>query len=294
MGNLRQVHLVSVVGAGDPELLPHLIRYYSKLGIESFRIACHAESDSSESYERLHQMFRETGISPVQVHLGPWRETLNMRIKASIMSEAPDDWFVVADLDEFHVYDRPLHEVIELCEQVGADHVNGCFMDRVGLEGELLAVDKSSIWERFPLAGSVSSQISRAMPLKTGLARGHVELLSGHHGTSRGHALPRDLNFIQVHHFKWTRSIIDRLCQRLTNLLSPDRRAEHCAMIAEARAVLDHLDIHGGRINVADKRFHLAPCAEGTFFHPHWRDIMNEAEEWRWKLIRNEERHGKS
>ncbi|MEU6718025.1 glycosyltransferase family 2 protein [Nonomuraea sp. NPDC046802] len=284
MGKSSQINLVSIIGAGDVELLPHLARHYRKLGVESFHIVCHAESESDANYERLLEECRRADIRPLHLHVGAWRETLNMRLKAYIMGQRPGDWFVIADLDEFQVYDRPLGELIQLCERVGADHVNGCFLDRVAPGGELLAVDESSIWERFPLAGAVSSKISLTLPLKTGLARGHVQLLPGHHGTVGGRALPRDAGFIQVHHFKWTESVIRRLRWRVEHLAREDRRAEHNALVTHARAALAHIDANGGRIDVADELLALAPCPEGSFAHPFWREIADEAEGWAWML----------
>jgi hypothetical protein len=36
-------------------------------------------------------------------HLGPWDHELQGELTKAAMAENPDDWYVVVDLDEFHV-----------------------------------------------------------------------------------------------------------------------------------------------------------------------------------------------
>jgi hypothetical protein len=273
-----------VVGAGDAVLLPHLVNHYRDIGIESHIVICHAESEADEQYERIRQTCKEMDVQLLYSHFGPWRDSLNQRLKAYAMSQHPDDWFVVADLDEFQMYDQPLDELIDRCERFGADHVNGCFLDRVADGGHLREVDDTSIWEKFPLAGSVSSGISGALPLKTGLARGRTELLIGHHGTLGGVGLPKDEGFIQVHHFKWTASVVDRLRRRVAALSAGDRREEHYALVREARAALEHLDANSGRIDINDARLRVAACGRNSNDHPQWNEIVDESEGWAWTL----------
>jgi hypothetical protein len=129
MARTSPVHVVSVVGSQDAALLSHFVEYYRSLGIDSFQLICHAETPSNDGYIHLRDAFRAAGVEPLHSHFGPWRDSLNQKLKAYAMSRRPDDWYVVADVDEFHVYSHPLHELLEKCERSGADHVNGCFLD---------------------------------------------------------------------------------------------------------------------------------------------------------------------
>ncbi|WP_405554698.1 glycosyltransferase family 2 protein [Streptomyces canus] len=279
------MHVVSVVGSQDAAaLLPHFVEHYRSMGAESFQLVCHAEAPSDDSYIHLRDVCRALGVEPLHSHFGPWRERLNQRLKEYVMSRRPDDWYVVADIDEFHVYSHPLGELLEKCERLGVDHVNGCFLDRVGADGELLKVDTGSLWKRYPLAGAVSTGISKALPLKTGIARGRVELLTGHHSTVSGHGLSRSEGFIQVHHFKWTESALLRLRHRVDSLSQVHWQAENYALIREAKAALTHLNTHGGRINVDDGGLRIAPCGHDYADHPLWDEIADEAEGWAWTL----------
>jgi hypothetical protein len=279
------VHVVSVIGSQDAAaLLPHFVEHYRNMGVESFRLICHADAPSDDDYVHLRDVCRELEVEPIHSYFGPWRDKLNQRLKAYAMSRSPDDWFVVADMDEFHVYSHPVRELLEKCERLGFDHVNGCFLDRVGAGGELLKLDTAPLWKRYPLAGAVSTGISKALPLKTGLARGRVELLVGHHGTVSGRGLPRSEGFIQVHHFKWTESTLLRLRHRVDSLSQGRWQKDHYALIREAKAALAHLDAHGGRINVDDEGLRIAPCGLDYADHPLWEQIADESEGWSWTL----------
>ncbi|MFE0257619.1 glycosyltransferase family 2 protein [Streptomyces sp. NPDC059010] len=284
MAGTSPVHVVSVVGSQDAPLLPHFVEHYRSVGLNSFRLICHAETPSDEGYIHLRDACRTVGVEPLHSHFGPWRDRLNQKLKAYAMSRRPDDWYVVADVDEFHVYSHPVHELLEKCERSGADHVNGCFLDRVGAGGELLEVDATPLWKRYPLAGAVSAGISKALPLKTGVVRGRVELLVGHHGTVGGRGLPRAEGFIQVHHFKWTESVVRRMRHRVDSLSRGRWPVEHYALIREAKAALAHLDGNGGWIDVDDPRLRTAPCGRDYTDHSLWDEIADEAEGWAWTL----------
>ncbi|WP_328550807.1 glycosyltransferase family 2 protein [Streptomyces sp. NBC_00366] len=284
MAKTSLVHVVSLVGARDAALLPHFVEHYRNLGLESFRLICHGESPSDDRYIHLRDVCRAVGVEPLHSHFGPWRDRLAQQLKVYALSRSPNDWHVVADVDEFHVYSHPIGELLEKSEHMGADHVNGCFLDRVGDGGKLLEVDETSLWERYPLAGAVSAGISKALPLKTGIARGGVELLMGHHGTVAGRGLPRAEGFIQVHHFKWTESVVRRMRHRVASLSGGRWPAEHYAVIREAKAALDHLEAHGDRIGVEDSSLRIAACGRAYADHPLWNEIADEAEGWAWTL----------
>lgn len=53
------------------------------------------------------------------------------------MAIRPDDWWGIADLDEFHVHNRPPTEVVAYCERHGYDYVEGSLLDHVTADGRL-------------------------------------------------------------------------------------------------------------------------------------------------------------
>ncbi|TDC15879.1 hypothetical protein E1265_26060 [Streptomyces sp. 8K308] len=145
---------------------------------------------------------------------GPWHEDFNSALLRETMAEHPNDWWVVADLDEFHVYDRPLPDFLAYCEREGYDFVEGAFLDRVAENGELPEVGGLGavpLWRRYPLAGMLTLPLLGARPTKVTLARGFVELDLGQHRAWTGSGAPVHEIYAQVHHFKWTASVERRL-----------------------------------------------------------------------------------
>ncbi|MEE4488990.1 glycosyltransferase family 2 protein [Streptomyces sp. BE230] len=280
-----QVHLACVIGGNDVSLFHHFVDHYRALGVESFLFIRHAATTEDPGYTLIAEAAAEAGIKLFHTHVGPWTLELNQRLIRYAMDEYPDDWYVLADSDEFHVYDRPLPELIEACERGGYGHATGCFLDRIGAGGKFPEVGEGPLPKTFPLAGSVSAGLLRALPLKIAVARGRVELTSGQHGTADGPSLPRRESFVQVHHFKWTASALARLRDRADQLADPAYIQRHTSIVRETRRFLAHVDLHGGRINIGDRRFRVQPCGLAYQDYPSWREVADEAEGWRWAQI---------
>jgi hypothetical protein len=275
-----RVHLTAVVGGGDSLLLTHLIEHYRGLGVESFYLTRHAESTKDPTYEEIEHYARAGGVNLFATYIGPWSHDLHGRLINVAMAENPDDWYVVADLDEFHVYDRPLIDLIEFCERSGYYHVNGCFLDRIAIDGGFPEVGTTSLWEQYPLGGAVTMRLLRAPTLKTGLALGRFHLGGGHHGVRGETGVPRNQSFIQVHHFKWTGSVVERIRTRVEEYESGAWRLAYPGVLHEARRFLNYLDHHNGRIDVTDESLYLYPCGSGYHDHILWNDVADQAEKW--------------
>src|SRR5581483_9624646 len=114
------IHLVSVLG-GDVTIVPQMIDHYRALGIESFKFIRHAESTNDAVFEQTAQIVKDAELELAHTHVGPWDEDLNSSLIEAIMADARDDWFVIADLDEFQLYDRPMQELIDYLERQSFD-----------------------------------------------------------------------------------------------------------------------------------------------------------------------------
>jgi hypothetical protein len=269
-----------LVGGSDAALIPHMVEHYRALGVDSFQIIRHAETTDSPGYRESEEFMRQCGLTFFHTHVGPFDGDLHQRLMRYAMDEHPGDWYIPQDSDEFHVYDRPLPELIALCERHGYDYIGGCFLDRIGPGGSIPDVGTGSLWERFPLAGSLSAGLLRAIPFKVGLARGELNLFSGQHGTVMGRGLPPAQSYIQIHHFKWTASAVERLTERARRLDSDGRRNSHAAIIRECRRFVSHVEEHGGTIDVADPRLRMHPAGRSYGDHPQWSEIAQEAQRW--------------
>ena len=102
------------------------------------------------------------------------------------------------------------------------DSVRGGFIDRIGDDGGFPELNETSIWKQYPNAGFFRYPLSYACPNKICIMRGYVELTNGqHYAKINGettwrwqgwnHPLINSQDTVQVHHFKWDKTSIDRI-----------------------------------------------------------------------------------
>ena len=139
----------------------------------------------------------------------------------------PNDWWIVSDDDEFHIYSKPLQEIILDCERNGWELVRGGFIDRVGQTGDFSKINKKeNIFEQFPVAGFFRYPMSGACPNKVCIMKGYIEITPGQHyakidgqttwrwqGWNHPLIAPVDEYNVQVHHFKWDSTCVERIKQ---------------------------------------------------------------------------------
>ncbi|MFD3587356.1 hypothetical protein [Streptomyces sp. NPDC058683] len=268
------IRFVSAVGA-DTGLLDAAVTHYRDLGVECFHIARHIESFDDPEFKRSQDVVARHGFSFAAVHQGPWDEDLNAYLIRAQMRRYPDDWWVVADLDEFHVYDRPLTDVITVCETGGYDYVKGALLDRVAADGSLPALQPDgSVWAQYPLAGLLTLRVPGAGSSKVTLARGNVQLHLGQHGALNGRQLPAEQAFPQVHHFKWTDSVLARLIQREQAYASGDWHLTYPDTVDESRRMLQHFAVNGGRIDVTAEELALRHCGSDYADYAPWPELV--------------------
>lgn len=268
------IRFVSVVGS-DTGLLDAAIAHYRGLGVDSFHIIRHIESFDDPEFQRAQDVLTRHGLAFAAVHQGPWDEDLNAYLIRAQMRRHPNDWWVIADLDEFHLYDRPLTDIITACEVGGWDYVMGALLDRVAADGTLPALNPAtSVWAQYALAGLVTLRVLRAVTSKVTLARGDVHLHLGQHGALTGRCLPAAEAFAQVHHFKWTDSVLPRLTQRVQAYSSGDWHLTYPATIVGSRRMLKYLEANGGRIDVTAEKLALHRCGSHYTDYKPWTDLV--------------------
>lgn len=218
------IRLVTVIGHGI-ELLPHFIGHYQQ-HVDEINIVVY----ETEQFPTLSKDVREIisnydNVKIVKTHkdrIFDW-ERVTM-LYNYITNKNPNDWWVIADIDEFHLYKNDnLQSIIKNCNDFGYVLVRGGFIDRIGPDGEFVDIQKDkSIWEQFPNAGFFRYPLSSANPNKVCIKKGHVELTPGqHYAKFNGHTTWRWQGWnhpliskhdnVQVHHFKWDRTSIDRI-----------------------------------------------------------------------------------
>lgn len=220
------IRLVCVLGHGH-ELLPHFIEHYSKM-VDELNFVIYESEASPRILNRakpIIQQYDNCKIAKVvRDRVFDWEKVTilyNM-----IKSKKKNDWWVVADIDEFQLYpNNDLKTVIQDCEENLWSMVRGGFVDRVGDDGVFPKIEKDTqIFEQFPYAGFFRNPMSGADANKVCLMKGYVELTNGQHyaimngqttwrwqGWAHPSIAPYDRYSVQVHHFKWDKTCVDRI-----------------------------------------------------------------------------------
>lgn len=217
------LRLVTVIGHGV-ELLPHFLNHYISQ-VDEIHIVVYESNISPNIKSQVENAILEYEnvkvVKTIKDRVFDWEKVT--KLYNMVTNKHPNDWWVVADIDEFHVYHDLIKNVALDCDRHGWNVVRGGFVDRIGPNGEFVELQENiDIWEQFPNAGFFRYPMSKANPNKICLMRGHVELTNGQHyakidGQTTwkwqgwNHPLINPHSTVQVHHFKWDKTAIDRI-----------------------------------------------------------------------------------
>ena len=218
------IRLVTVTGVRTNTLW-HMLNHYKDL-VDEMCVVVY-DSPGESNYEEVLQIVNQfpTAIIVDRVieEKYNWETVTKLYNKTKMLY--PTDWWVIADDDEFHVYSKPLLRIIEECDESGWDVVRGGFIDRIGLDGTFpKIVNNQDIFIQFPLAGFFRYPMSGACPNKICIAKGNIEITPGQHyahicgqttwrwqGWNHPLIAPTEEYSVQVHHFKWDETCIERI-----------------------------------------------------------------------------------
>ena len=217
---MQKINLVTVVGH-NTTLLPHMLKHYKDI-VDEIYVVVYRQSEDDGILDEICEL----GIKPYKVVTEPkfnWERVTELYNE--VKKTKPNEWWVVSDDDEFHIYPKPLKELITECDENGWEFITGGFLDRIGEDGTFPLVTKeTNIWESFPLAGFFRYPMSGAMPNKCCVMKGSIEVTPGQHfakigdtdtwrerGWNHPKRYPIENGFVQVHHFKWDSTVLERL-----------------------------------------------------------------------------------
>ena len=218
------IRLVTVIGHGT-NLLPHFINHYKKY-VDEINIAVYETDMYPSLSDEVKQIIdNQDNVKIIKVIKGrvfDWEKVT--QLYNFVKNTQPNDWWVVADIDEFQLYpDDDLRKLVSNCNEYGWDIVRGGFIDRIGEDGEFSEIkDDISLFEQFPVMGFFRYPMSKACPNKICVMKGYVEITSGQHYAKIdghttwkwqgwNHPLINPHSFVQVHHFKWDKTCVDRI-----------------------------------------------------------------------------------
>ena len=219
------IRLVSVVGHGV-NLLPHFIEHYQPY-VDEIQLVIY----ETDKYPLLADEVSEiisgyNNVHIVKVHKDRIFDWERVTILYNyVTNKEPNDWWIIADIDEFHLYPIDLRELIDMCNNNGNQIVRGGFIDRIGEEGDFPEiVPEESIFKQFPTMGFFRYPMSGACPNKVCIMKGYIEITPGQHyakidgqttwrwqGWNHPLIAPVDKYNVQVHHFKWDSTCGERI-----------------------------------------------------------------------------------
>ena len=270
--------LVTVTGSRT-STLKHMLNHYKDLVDEMYVVVYEWEGKSL--YESVNDIVSEFPTAKIVKRV--YKEKFNWEYVTKLYNEIkmmyPDDWWIVSDDDEFHVYSKDLNTIIEECECNGWVMVRGGFVDRIGRDGEFSELKEDvNIFEQFPLAGCFRYPLSNACPNKMCIMKGWVELTPGQHyakidgqttwkwqGWNHPLIAPTNQYNVQVHHFKWDSTCIDRI------KAVADIKQDY-AYSKEYQIMYDALKSNNFKIDIYDERFMLEDA--GVLGYSLWRILF--------------------
>jgi len=211
-------NLVTVVGE-NTHILPHMLKHYEDI-IDKAYVCVYRQSEDDGILNEIEEL----GIEPFMVFTEDkynWNRVTE--IYNTVKQTKPNDWWIVADDDELQVYPEDIDIIIKDCERYGYDFVTGGFLDRIGKDGIFPEVTRdTNIHRAFPMAGFFRYPMSKACPNKVTLMRGYQDVTPGQHyadfgngktswGDSHVKRMPINEVFVQVHHFKWDKTCVERI-----------------------------------------------------------------------------------
>ena len=278
------LNLVTVCGH-NTTMLKHMLNHYKDIVDDIFVVAYLHKKDDGV-LEEIKKIVSDIGSDIYnKIVLEPFNWEKVTSLYNEIISKKPDEWWIVSDDDEFHVYPFELNDIIDSCENSGYKFVTGAFLDRIGEGGSFPEVnDDSDIWKQLPLGGSFRMRVSNACPNKVPIIHGSLRLENGQHyvvfddgSTSYGKNFinhpsryPVDQCFIQVHHFKWDSSIIKRLKQ-VSSI--KEKYTYHW----EYQKMLDFIVENDYKIPIDNSKFYIERIGNKFTDHLKWDNIVKES-----------------
>jgi len=280
------INLVTVCGH-NTTMLKHMLNHYKDI-VDDIFVVVYLSSDKDKVLSEVDEITRDLNID---IHRKTYEEPFNWERVTQLYNETkllrPNDWWIVSDDDEFHVYPKQINKLIEDCEENGYKFITGAFLDRIGEGGRFPTIDDDSdIWNEFPLAGTFRYPISNACPNKTVVMKGNIQVTNGQHYAmvdgedTYGDRWMNDLRypvgdcFIQVHHFKWDVSVLNRL-------RDVSRVKKSYTFHEEYKKMFDYIIDNYGRININDERFMMERSGKGYYDYKQWNEVRVQALEYR-------------
>lgn len=254
---------LTTIGHGDLALLPHWIRHYDAMGVDRICI-CIVGVDGrnvAHVFEWAKQWTSRDILCAAEVleadHFGFDQHVIQIN-SARHYGLQPNDWVMVADLDEFYEFPPNTWTLVNDGTGRGSDfkHNSGIdmpgqyafFADMLAPDGVLAEVKPDvPLIEQFPIATHLTRDFLEGGDRKVMLHRAWMNVSEGHHDLRpNGREVPSIAPFGICRHYKFKAGLVERLRKHISNPACHDRPRREC------QKLLVHIEANGGRINLAE------------------------------------------
>lgn len=274
-----KLNLVTVVG-NNITMLPHMIKHYQDVVDEIYVVVYRQDENDT-----ILSDIEELGIKPYKVVVEPkynWERVTELYNE--VKQTKPNEWWIVSDDDEFHIYPKPIREMIGECEEHGWEFITGGFLDRIGQGGTFpIVTNETDIWKEFPLGGFFRYPMSGAMPNKCCVMKGSVDVTSGQHfavigdtdtwrerGWNHPKRYPIEKGFVQVHHFKWDSTCVERIKE-------VSKTKKHYTYWKEYREMYIRLKRNKFLIDINEKDYYIDSIDTYDYSdYKHWSELTQK------------------
>ncbi len=276
----KKIRLVTVTGSRTTTL-PHMLNHYKDLVDEIYVVVYEWENFSTyDSVEKIVSYFPNAKIVRREI-----KEKYNWGYVTQLYNETklmhPEDWWIVADDDELHLYSKNLRQIIDECDDNGWELVRGGFIDRIGPDGTFPEIkDNIDIFKQFPLAGFFRYPLSGACPNKVCIMKGYIEITPGQHyakidgqttwrwqGWNHPLIAPIYEYSVQVHHFKWDSTCGERI-REVANIKKDYSYSEEYRKMYRALAKTRF------QIDISEKEFMIEN--DGFKYYGQWNKLLKK------------------
>jgi hypothetical protein len=263
------IRALSVIGHGI-NILPHFLKHYSEY-VDEIHLVVYESDIQKNLHDEVSKIIIDYPKSKIvkKIYDRVFDFEKVTMLYNYVKSTHPFDWWVIADIDEFHLYplwqypnDKTSYERMKMMindlDSNGWEIVRGGFIDRIGPDGEFSELKNDvNIFKQYPNMGFFRYPMSKACPNKICLVKGHIEITFGqHYAKIDGHTTwrwqgwnhpliaPIQTYSVQVHHFKWDATSIERIKSVANNKQSYSYSDEYQLMYDRLRKSRFKIDLN--------------------------------------------------
>lgn len=192
----------------DCALLPHFLKHYTALGVDTFITIITGDEGFVNEFKS-----RAAGYNVIIDRIAPitsnWTE-LDPVYTREILDKycKPDEWIMLADLDEFHVFEPEVDWNLD-----NYDYVASTMIDRFSADGKLNKIqDDIDLFEQFPVEREYTKETGGCID-KVILTRARNTIHAGHHIVLN--EARRYPTVYSTKHFKWHSALKKSLAIRM-------------------------------------------------------------------------------